>query len=85
MSLQEFEREQLSDRDKNLIRMRSISNYVMGALILAAGILFLFPPPMLAIRLQGKDPLLVKLLGGLCIVYGLFRIYRGYKKNYFRN
>ena len=23
------------------------------------------------------------LFGGLCIIYGLFRVYRGYKKNYF--
>jgi hypothetical protein len=57
----------------------------MGVLILVAGILFLFPPAMLAAKLQNNDPLLIKLLGGLCIVYGLFRIYRGYKKNYFRN
>ena len=85
MSLQEFEKEPMSEREKNLVRMRSFTNYVMGILILAAGILFLFPPEVLAIRLEDKDPVLIKILGVICIIYGLFRIYRGYKKNYFRN
>lgn len=67
--------------------MRSLTNYVMGVLILGAGILFLFPPDMLQERLDKNqnDPLLIKILGVICIIYGAFRIYRGYKKNYFRN
>jgi hypothetical protein len=30
-----------------------------------------------------EDPAM-KAFGGVCIIYGLFRMYRGYKKNYFR-
>jgi len=85
MALEEFEREELSARDKNLVRMKSITNYVMGVLILAAGIIFIIQPPALKERLQYNDPLLIKILAIVCIIYGVFRIYRGYKKNYFRN
>jgi hypothetical protein len=32
--------------------------------------------------LEGKfDPLLANIFGGTCILYGLFRIWRGYKSN----
>jgi uncharacterized membrane protein HdeD (DUF308 family) len=85
MALEEFEKEELSNRDKGLVRMQSISNYVMGILIIAAGILFLIQPGIVKEKLKYNDPLLITILGVLCVIYGLFRIYRGYKKNYFRN
>ena len=30
MALEEFDREEMSERDKGLVRMKSITNYVMG-------------------------------------------------------
>ncbi|MBP6432175.1 MAG: hypothetical protein KA319_10435 [Ferruginibacter sp.] len=84
MALEEFEKEQLSDRDKNLIRMRSISNYVMGVLIIAFGVVFIVKPAVLKNFFAQRDPLLMNIMAGICILYGLFRIYRGYAQNYFK-
>jgi uncharacterized protein YqhQ len=84
MALEEFEKEQLSDRDKNLIRMRSISNYVMGVLIIAFGFVFIIKPTVLKNFFAQRDPLLMNIMAGICILYGLFRIYRGYAQNYFK-
>jgi hypothetical protein len=84
MALEEFENEKLSDRDKGLVRMRSITNYVMGIMIIGAGIVFLFPPASMVERINQYDPAMIKLMAVVCFIYGAFRIYRGYSKNYFR-
>jgi hypothetical protein len=60
---------------------RSIMDYGMGVIIFCLGIFFI-----LAARLGvtfNVDDKFRYLFAGLCILYGLFRIYRGYKKNYF--
>ncbi len=85
MALEEFENEEnLSKRDKGLIQMRSLTNYVMGVMIICAGFFFLFPPKSMLPRINQYDPTMIKILAIVCFIYGLFRIYRGYKKNYFR-
>ena len=85
MALEEFEREQLSERDKGIIRMRTITNYGMGVFMIFAGCLFMFPIKLTANYLNQYDPVLIKVFAAICWLYGAFRIYRGYKKNYFRN
>jgi hypothetical protein len=60
---------------------RSIMDYGMGCIIFCLGIFFLLAPK-LGVAF-GIDDLFRYLFAGLCVVYGLFRIYRGYKKNYF--
>ena len=85
MALEEFEKEQISDREKNAIRMRSITNYTMGVFFIAVGFFFMFPTKYTAQYINQYDPLVIKLFAVLCWVYGLFRLYRGYKKNYYRN
>ncbi|MGF2414037.1 hypothetical protein [Ferruginibacter sp.] len=85
MALEEFEKEQLSERKKNAIRMRSITNYVMGVFFVAAGFFFMFPFKYTEVYINQYDPVAIKLFAGVCWVYGLFRFYRGYKKNYFRD
>lgn len=84
MSLEEFEQRRISDRDKATIRVRSISNYVMGILLLGAGAFFLIPTKATAPYVNQYDSTTITLFGIVCIIYGVFRIYRGYKKNYFR-
>lgn len=84
MALEEFENDRFSDRDKSIIRMRSISNYVMGILLIAAGCFFLFPIEKTAKFINQYDPTMIKIFGIICWIYGIFRIYRGYRKNYFR-
>lgn len=67
--------------------MKSLMDYGMGALILLVGLFFLFRGKLgdfpLNARL-GKPDLLEKFFGSISVIYGLWRIYRGYQKNYFR-
>jgi len=85
MALEEFEREQLSEREKGYIRMRSITNYGMGVFMVLTGLFFMFPVKFTERFINQYDPVLIKIFAGICWLYGAFRIYRGYKKNYFRN
>jgi hypothetical protein len=85
MALEEFEKEELSDRENNLVRMRSLTNYVMGIFLLGAGCVFMFPMKSTRPYINQYDPAVIKIFAAVCMIYGIFRIYRGYKKNYFRN
>ena len=85
MALEEFENEPLSERQKGMIRMRSITNYGMGAFMILAGLFFMFPTRYTANFINQYDPTMIKIFAVVCWVYGAFRIYRGYKKNYFIN
>jgi len=84
MALEEFEEDPYTQRQKNYLRMRSLMDFCMGGLWMAMGIFLLFIKhfdPALALRFD--DPAF-KILGGICVIYGVFRIYRGIKKNYYR-
>ncbi|MEJ7627450.1 MAG: hypothetical protein WKF35_11345 [Ferruginibacter sp.] len=82
MALEEFDKEPLSERDKGLIRMRSMMDYGMGILWLGMGIFLLFIKEFnTGLEARFDDPVM-KVFGAICILYGGFRIYRGYKKNY---
>lgn len=73
--------DQQEKRRKNYVTMRSVKDYGMGLLILTCGTFFLFSEKFgVTIEL---DAVFRNLFGGMCVVYGLFRIYRGYKKNYY--
>lgn len=84
MALEEFEKEELSERDKGFIRMRSWMDYGMGVMWAAMGIFLIFIKQFNTGLEARFDDLTMKVFGGVCIFYGLFRIYRGYKKNYLR-
>ncbi len=84
MALEEFEKEELSEREKGYIRMNRILNYGMGVFIVAVGFVFLFPTKFTARYLTGYDPLMIRIFGIMCLLYGLFRIYRGYNGNFRR-
>jgi hypothetical protein len=66
--------------------MRSLLDYGMGLMILVAGIVFFFREKF-HFSFNEKFPPndTDKIFGAICIVYGCWRIYRGYKKNYFRS
>ncbi len=86
MPLEEFERKRMNEREKGISRMRSITNYGMGVIIIAFGFFFMFPTETTGELFHKKyDEVLLKLLAVICWVYGAFRIYRGYSKNYFRD
>ena len=86
MALEEYENEIRDKRERSIIRMRSITNYVMGIILLIIAFIFLFPTEKIAEYLsqKGYRPDTLRMFGILCSIYGIFRIYRGYKKNYFR-
>ncbi|MEO8403792.1 MAG: hypothetical protein ABI480_04335 [Chitinophagaceae bacterium] len=70
---EEYER----NKRKQVTTMRSLMDYGIGVLMLAGGVYFL---------VHGKPEISFndKILGSLFLIYGAWRIYRGYKKNYFR-
>ena len=79
--LEEYEKR----KRKQVSFMKSLLDYGMGLLIFFAGIFFLFRH-RIGTELNEKFPPtdLDNVFGGLCILYGAWRIYRGFKKNYFR-
>jgi hypothetical protein len=81
MAQEEFENERLTKRERNSILIRSISNYIMGGLMIIAGCLIMFPIKYTAQFVALYDPLMIKLFAVICWIYGAFRIYRGYNKN----
>ena len=64
-------------------RMRSIMDYTMGIVFFCLGVFFVVYR-FLGIRIMDKDPSTLDfIIGGIFIAYGSWRIYRGYKKNYY--
>jgi hypothetical protein len=83
MALEEFERQDPNRRDKGYILMRSVMDYGMGVLFIAMGFFFIFAKKVSIDFARFDDPW-IKGLGVVTIIYGLFRIYRGYQKKYLR-
>lgn len=82
LMLEEYEK----NKRKQVTRMRSYSDYGMGILILAAGFFFLFRSKLGNIPVNQLRPPtdIDKIFGAMCLLYGAWRVYRGYKKNYFK-
>jgi uncharacterized membrane protein HdeD (DUF308 family) len=60
--------------------MRTIYDYTMGILWLSLGVFFLFHKKWgFDLRFSDKELTLAYIFGVSGILYGLFRIYRGYK------
>jgi threonine/homoserine/homoserine lactone efflux protein len=73
-----------SKKRKQVSQMRSIMDYGMGILMILVGLFFLFHQKLNINIGDNSSSLLEKFFGGMCLLYGGWRIYRGYKKNYFR-
>ncbi len=73
MAQQDFEQQQ----QKGQARIRAIYAFTMGILLTLLGLLLIF------YRQLGFefdiDPVYSGLFGGICILYGMFRVWRGYK------
>ena len=72
-------------RRKQVSSMRSILDYGIGIAIITAGA-FLFFRGMMKLEFNETFPpnSMDKIFGLLCMLYGFWRVYRGYKKNYFK-
>lgn len=84
MALEEFEKEQPSEKDKGYVRMRSIMDFGMGLMWSAMGVFLIFIQRFSTGLELRYDVTTLKAFGAVCLLYGLFRIYRGYKKNYLK-
>lgn len=84
MALEEFEEEPLTQRQKVYLRSRSIVDYCMGLLWMAMGVFLVFKKYFDVPIAEQFDGAAFKALGVICIIYGIFRMYRAYKKNYYR-
>lgn len=71
---------------KSNTMFRVVYNISMGILVLAMAVVMLvgesFGSEALNEFIVPLDPLLRYLFGGLCLIYGAFRLYRGIKKEY---
>jgi len=85
MALEEFEKEQMNERDKGYVRMRSMMDWGMGILWAGMGVFLIFIKKFSPSMGERFGDLTMQIFGGVCILYGLFRMYRGYKKNYSRD
>ncbi len=85
MALEEFEKEEPTEREKSYLRMRSIMDFGMGLLWMAMGVFMIFIKKFNAELAEKYDESTFKVFAAVCIIYGLFRVYRGYKKKYFRD
>lgn len=79
MTENEWERKQ----QRAYANRRSIMDIGMGVIYTGAGIFFLFSKQFGVTLIFPPQPFSY-FFGGLCILYGVFRIYRGARKNYFR-
>lgn len=76
-----MENEAPDRRKKGYVLRRAILDIGMGVIIFGFGVFFIIAP-----RLGydfGTDPFFRYGFAGLCLLYGAFRVYRGYKQNYF--
>jgi len=78
--LEEYEKR----KRKDVSMMRSLKDYGFGIFILIVGIFFLFHEKLKLSFADFPSSSIDKYFGGMCLLYGFWRIYRGYKKNYFR-
>lgn len=81
MSLEEFE-ENTDPKTKRYIGMKSLMDLGMGIIYIAVGI-FIFFAKKFNFNNEFVDSSLGKIFAGVVFFYGLWRIYRGIKKDYF--
>ena len=81
MSLEEFE-DKPDQKTKRYIGMKSIMDIGMGLLYVGVGTFILFAKKF-NFENEFVDSIIGKIFAGLVILYGIWRIYRGIKKDYF--
>jgi small neutral amino acid transporter SnatA (MarC family) len=73
------------NRRRQVSSMRSVMDFLMGIVFFGIGGFF-FYAFFTGRQIMDRKPTGLDLgLGALFVIYGVWRIYRGYKKNYFRD
>jgi hypothetical protein len=79
--IEEYEKQ----KRKQVTFRRALVDYSIGLMITAMGVFFLLRDKF---NLQFNERFppnhIDKIFGVICLLYGGWRIYRGYKKNYFK-
>jgi hypothetical protein len=65
---------------RNYNMMRTVYNITMGIIIIGIGLLMFFNDKLGLSFFQQYNPVMIYAFGGLCLLYGGFRLYRGLKK-----
>ena len=76
-----METDPIEKRRNSYMLMRSVMDYGMGLIILGCGVFFI-ASPYLGIDFT-IDPFFRYFFGIMCIVYGGWRMYRGFRKDYY--
>lgn len=70
---------------KKVIRLKSFMDMTMGLLVILIGICFLLYQQIHLEKIFNKPHSAIDyVIGGLFVLYGGWRVYRGYKKDYYR-
>ena len=69
-------------RRKNYDNMRRVYHVTIGILIMGIGIMMFVNDKIGLDLFKEFDPLMIYAFGGLCLLYGGFRLYRGIKKEF---
>ncbi len=83
MSPKEFE-DNIDPKTKRYILRRSIMDLGMGLVYIAIGFVILFAK-QIRFNNDFADSIWGKIFAGLFILYGLWRLYRGIKKDYLKD
>ncbi|HWB26030.1 MAG TPA: hypothetical protein VG738_11150 [Chitinophagaceae bacterium] len=71
---------------KGYMQMRSVADFTMAIIILSIGLVMVAGDklgiPELTQLLLSRDALIRYMFGGICLLYGGFRLYRAIKKDY---
>ena len=81
MSLEEFE-EKTDQRTSRYKGMKSVMDIGMGLIYIAIAVFILFGRKF-NFRNEFMESLPGKIFAGVIIIYGSWRVYRGFKKDYF--
>ncbi len=84
MSLEEFEDTQPADpKTKRYLLMKSVMDFGMGLIYIGVGIIILFAK-RIGLNNDFAESTVGKVFAALVIFYGLWRFYRGIKKDYLK-
>jgi hypothetical protein len=67
-------------QQRNYTSMRSVYNITIGILIIGIGLMMFFNDKLGLSLFEQFDKTMIYAFGGLCLLYGGFRLYRGIKK-----
>jgi hypothetical protein len=72
----------MDTKNKRYIMMKSLMDIGMGVIYLGVGIVILLAKKFGLVNEFLESPI-AKVFGGMAIIYGAWRVYRGIRKDYF--